>query len=115
MASLRTCLLVSSLLAPLALAQSAAQQPPASAALSDEMAARIAEEGIQRSKVHAILAEMTGDIGHRLTGSDNFTKACEWAKGHFEAMGLEVELEEWDEWQTVWTRVGYCWLGSLAR
>jgi len=106
MASLRTALLVPSLLTSFALGQGA--PPP----LSDEMAARIAEEGIQRSKVHAILGEMTGQIGHRLTGSDNFTKACEWAKGHFEAMGLEVELEEWDEWQTVWTRGS--WSGRIV-
>ena len=106
MVSLRNVLFVPSLLTSVALAQGAAQP------LSDDMAARIAEEGIQRSKVHAILGEMTGQIGHRLTGSDNFTKACEWAKGHFEAMGLEVELEEWDEWQTVWTRGA--WSGRIV-
>ena len=106
MSSLRTSLLVSPLLTSLALAQ-AGPQP-----LSDAMAEAIAKEGIQNSGVHAILREMTGDIGHRLTGSENFTKACEWAKGHFEKMGLEVELEEWAEWTTIWSRGE--WIGRIV-
>jgi hypothetical protein len=103
---LRTSSLALPLLSSLAFAQEA-QKP-----LSDEMAARIAKEGIENSQVHAILGEMTGSIGHRLTGSENFTKACEWARDHFEKMGLKVELEEWDEWQTVWSRGK--WIGRIV-
>ena len=66
--------LIVSLVAPLAFAQQA------TAPLSDEVAERIVAEGIENSGVQAILREMTGDIGHRLTGSENFTKACAWAK-----------------------------------
>ena len=106
MPSLRTSLLVSPLLTSLALAQAGPQPLP------DAMAEAIAKEGTQNSGVHAILREMTGDIGHRLTGSENFTKACEWAKGHFEKMGLEVELEEWAEWTTVWSRGE--WIGRIV-
>ncbi len=76
------------------------------------MAAAIKQEGLENSKVHSILREMTGDIGQRLTGSDNFTKACEWAKCEFEEMGLQVELEEWAEWQTVWNRGK--WVGRIV-
>ena len=76
------------------------------------MAEAIKEEGIDRSSVHRILRDMTGKIGHRLTGSDNFTKACLWAKGEFEKMGIEVELEEWGEWQTVWNRRQ--WIGRIV-
>jgi hypothetical protein len=97
------------LLAPFASAQeSAAQQ---ALPLTNEMAEAITKEGIENSQVHSILREMTGDIGQRLTGSDNFTKACEWAKGEFEEMGLQVELEEWAEWQTVWNRGK--WVGRI--
>lgn len=81
-------------------------------ALSDQMAEAIKKEGIENSRVHSILREMTGDIGYRLTGSDNFTKACMWAKSEFEEMGLEVELEEWAEWQTVWNRGR--WIGRIV-
>jgi len=87
-----------------------AQQAPQP--LGDEVAEQIAKEGIENSGVHAILREMTGDIGHRLTGSENFTKACAWAKGHFEKMGLDVELEPWDEWTTIWSRGE--WVGRIV-
>ena len=97
---------VLSLFAPSVHAQRAPQP------LSDESAELIAKEGIQNSGVQAILREMTGDIGHRLTGSENFTKACAWAKGHFEKMGLEVELEEWAEWTTIWSRGA--WVGRIV-
>ncbi|MEC7725408.1 MAG: M20/M25/M40 family metallo-hydrolase [Planctomycetota bacterium] len=95
-----------SLIAPLAHAQRAPEP------LSDEVAERIAKEGIENSGVHAILREMTGDIGHRLTGSENFTKACAWAKAHFEKMGLDVQLEEWAEWTTIWSRGA--WVGRIV-
>lgn len=106
MSFLRTASIALPLLSSVAFAQEAAKP------LSDEMAQRIAKEGIANSKVHAILGEMTGEIGHRLTGSENFTKACNWAKAHFEKMGLKVELEEWDEWQTVWSRGK--WIGRIV-
>lgn len=116
--SLLTLPLLIGLFAPFAYAQeiAAEQAKPQSNAqakpLSNAMAERIKKEGIENSKVHSILREMTGDIGQRLTGSDNFTKACEWAKGEFEKMGLQVELEQWAEWQTVWNRGK--WVGRIV-
>src|SRR5690606_8855071 len=99
--------LLTSLLVSTAFAQETLTQP-----LSNEMAEAIHKEGIKNSRVHSILRDMTGNIGHRLTGSDNFTLACEWAKGEFEKMGLDVELEEWDEWPTVWNRGK--WVGRIV-
>ncbi|MFK7742393.1 MAG: M20/M25/M40 family metallo-hydrolase [Planctomycetota bacterium] len=81
--------------------------------ISVEQADAIHDQGIRKSQVHRFLRDMTGQIGHRLTGSPNFTKACAWAKGEFEKMGLEVELEKWDEWPTVWSRGE--WVGRIEQ
>jgi hypothetical protein len=82
------------LLVSLVAAQEAAPNP-----IDPGVAQQIREEGIERSEVTRILRELTGEIGHRLTGSDNFTKACEWARSEFSAMGLSnVQLEKWGEW-----------------
>jgi len=80
------------------LVASASAQAPA------DIAEKIRVEGIEGSKAMAFLEDLTSNVGHRLTGSDNFTKACYWAMKHFEDMGLEVRLEKWDEWNLVWNR-----------
>jgi hypothetical protein len=88
------------LLVSLVAAQEAAPNP-----IDPGVAQQIREEGIERSEVTRILRELTGEIGHRLTGSDNFTKACEWARSEFSAMGLSnVQLEKWGEWKLAWNR-----------
>ncbi|MFT7534631.1 MAG: carboxypeptidase Q [Hyphomicrobiaceae bacterium] len=120
--SLLSLSLFTGLLAPLVFVTEATAQQNNTAAqeatahkakpLSNTMAEAIKKEGLENSKVHSILQEMTGDIGQRLTGSDNFTLACEWAKGEFEQMGLPVELEQWAEWQTVWNRGK--WVGRIV-
>ncbi|MGB3965442.1 MAG: M28 family peptidase, partial [Planctomycetota bacterium] len=85
------------------------QAPP----LTDRMADAIAKEGTEHSQVMRLLRDLTGIVGHRLTGSDNFTKGCEWAKGEFEKMGLSVELEKWAEWKLVWNRG--VWVGRITQ
>lgn len=100
-------LFLSSLLA----AQAAVADAPV-APISNELAEAIVREGIDKSQVMRFLRDLTGKVGHRLTGSDNFTKGCEWAKGEFEKMGLEVELEKWGEWKLVWTRGE--WVGRIT-
>lgn len=94
-----------------AVAQAPAAPAPAAAAATTQaapapidpaLAQKIAAEGIERSQAMRILRDLTGKVGHRLTGSDNFTKGCEWAKAEFAAMGLEVELEKWGEWKLAW-------------
>ncbi|HIE69736.1 MAG TPA: hypothetical protein EYP98_05960, partial [Planctomycetes bacterium] len=114
--SLLTPFLLSALLVSTAFAQETSAQEASVAAqksqpLTNEMAEAIKKEGIENSSVHRILRDMTGKIGHRLTGSDNFTKACLWAKSEFESMGIEVELEQWGEWQTIWNRGK--WIGRI--
>jgi hypothetical protein len=64
----------------------------------------IRREGIDNSKVMQHLDYLTNRIGHRLTGSDNFTEACEWARAEFERMGLEARLEKWGTWKHGWNR-----------
>ncbi len=64
----------------------------------------IVKEGIENSQAMRLLRDLCGKVGHRLTGSDNFTRACLWAKAEFEAMGLEAQLEEWGEWKLTWKR-----------
>jgi hypothetical protein len=66
-----------------ATSQPASESEPLSAAL----AKRIVEQGFENSGADKFLRELTGTIGHRLTGSDNFTKACHWARDQFAAAG----------------------------
>lgn len=99
---------IPSVLAPFVLAAIAAAQARAPAAprplLADDVIQRIREEGLERSRVMYFLDRLCNDIGPRLTGSDNFRIACEWARDEFAAMGLEVRLEKWGEWKLVWNR-----------
>lgn len=81
--------------------------------LPDAVAEAIVREGIDKSRVMHLLRELTGKVGHRLTGSDNFTKGCEWAKAELEKMGLQVELEKWGEWKLVWNRGP--WVGRITQ
>ncbi len=92
---------------PFLFATALAQSP-----LPDATAEAIAKEGIDNSQVMRLLRDLTGKVGHRLTGSDNFTKGCEWAKGEFERMGLQVELEKWAEWKLAWNRGA--WVGRIV-
>ncbi len=85
-------------LALLALAPSAAAQA------SPEMVTKIKQEGLENSMVMDYLDRMTNGIGHRLTGSDNFTQACNWAQAEFEKMGLKSWQESWDTWPVTWNR-----------
>ncbi|MBX3461576.1 MAG: M20/M25/M40 family metallo-hydrolase [Planctomycetes bacterium] len=97
----------------LAIAQDAAAAPAASP-IRAEVAEAIRAEGIDNSQVMRILGDLTGKIGHRLTGSDNFTRACEWAAAEFRAMGLaNVQIEKWGEWKTVWNRGA--WVGRIVQ
>lgn len=93
-------------------AQAPSSQAPSSQPLPDEVAERIVAEGIERSEAMRLLADLCGKVGHRLTGSDNFTKACQWALGEFKAMGVDAHLEPWGEWKLVWSRGA--WVGRIT-
>lgn len=87
-----------------------AQRPEAAAAekiqpvIADDIAEKIRNEGLMRSKVMDHLDHLTHKIGHRLTGSDNYDKAARWALGQFHGWGLEARLEKWGEWKVRWNR-----------
>ena len=73
--------------------------------LAPTVADAIKKEGLENSKVMDYLDQLTNGIGARLTGSDNFTRACEWARSEFEKMGLQnVHLEKWGEFPVGWNR-----------
>ncbi|MBI5850807.1 MAG: M20/M25/M40 family metallo-hydrolase [Planctomycetes bacterium] len=77
-----------------------------------ETAAAIKKEGLEQSRVMDTLDRLTNGIGHRLTGSDNFTRACAWARDEFKSYGIEqVELEQWDTWPYTWNREQ--WMGRI--
>lgn len=77
------------------------------------MAEAIRDEGIGNSQVMRLLGDLTSKVGHRLTGSDNFTKACYWAAGEYQQMGIPVvKLEKWGQWNLTWNRG--VWRGAIT-
>src|SRR5690606_35129717 len=40
---------------------------------------------------------LTGQIGHRLTGSESLQRACEWTRDESRKYGLKAEVEQWGE------------------
>ncbi|HOW85842.1 MAG TPA: M20/M25/M40 family metallo-hydrolase [Candidatus Aminicenantes bacterium] len=68
-----------------------------------DMAAKIREEGLQRSQVMDIVGYMTDVLGGRLTLSENMKRAQLWAKGKMEALGLEnVAIEPFMDYGAAW-------------
>ncbi len=109
-------LFLPALVAPLAAQQGtveAAAESKVEPILSDAMVDKIIKEGIDNSQVMRILRDLTSKVGHRLTGSDNFTKACYWAVDEFKAMGLDAHMEKWAEWKLVWNRGP--WVGRIVQ
>jgi hypothetical protein len=52
------------------------------------IAARIREEGLQRSQAQQLYLDLVDGIGARLTGSPSHVKAAQWARERFAAWGL---------------------------
>lgn len=98
------CCFVPMVLVAAALAQTRAAPNTARPLLPDDVVQRIREEGLERSRVMYFLDRLCNDIGPRLTGSDNFRIACEWARSEFAAMGLDARLEKWGRWNLIWNR-----------
>ena len=90
--------LVSFCILPTLSAQAPAEASHDDPLIDPNLVTQIKYEGLENSQVMAYLDYLTNTIGHRLTGSENFDKACLWAKGEFEKMGLDVELEHWATW-----------------
>jgi len=63
-----------------------------------ELVPKIREEGQPpKSQVMKHLDELVNGIGPRLTGSENLTRACDWAREKFESFGLKARVEPWGE------------------
>lgn len=65
---------------------------------------KIAGEGLMDSHTYQYLTELSDDVGARVTGSPQATKAIAWAETKMRAIGLEsVHAEKWQLWRG-WTR-----------
>lgn len=64
---------------------------------SDAQISAIIDEGLNRSEAMTSASQLMDGIGPRLTNSDNFRRASDWAQGRFTAMGLQnVHREAFD-------------------
>jgi hypothetical protein len=95
---------------PLA-AQPGAEQP-AKEKIDLDMYQRISDQGFNHSEVMGFAEVLADDIGPRLTGSPNMTKANKWTRDQLSAMGCtNAHLESWGEsglgWQQLntWVRM----------
>jgi hypothetical protein len=88
------------LILAVALGASASGQVPT---VDWDMAAKIREEGLQRSQVMDIVGYMTDVLGGRLTLSQDMRRAQLWAKGKMEELGLEnVVIEPFMDYGAAW-------------
>jgi hypothetical protein len=63
---------------------------------SDAQIAAITDEGLNRSEIMVNATQLFDGIGPRLTNSDNFYKAADWATAKMAAYGLHsVHVEPW--------------------
>jgi carboxypeptidase Q len=70
------------------------------------MYARIREEGLAHSRIMDYASALFDDIGPRLTGSPNLTKAYKWTSEQFTAMGCSnVHLESWGDFGMGWRQI----------
>ncbi len=77
----------------------------ASARTQESDAGKVIALGRAESRVMEHLDHLTNRIGPRLTGSDGFRNACEWARGQFESFGLQnCRLEQWGEFPVGFNR-----------
>lgn len=81
----------------------AAQESPASSRTNDVIA-RIVEEGMNHSQAMTNLSFLTDVIGPRLTGSPNLKRANEWTRDKLASWGLtNAHLEAWGPFGRGWT------------
>ena len=68
-----------------------------------QMTERLKEEGLERSQALALFHTLTDELGARLTGSPEYTRAAEWARDRFEEWGLTDPRLEPFEFGRGWT------------
>lgn len=79
----------------------------------DAVVEAIVKEGKENTQVMTHLDYLCHKIGHRLTGSDNLTKACEWAVAQFKSFGIEnARMEEWGTFPVGFNRGP--WSGAMT-
>ena len=77
--------------------------PTTSNRSTNEMVARIRDEGWNRSEVMQTLSYLTDVIGPRLTGSANLKRANEWTRDKLSGWGLtNAHLEAWGPFGRGW-------------
>ncbi|HVX89909.1 MAG TPA: M20/M25/M40 family metallo-hydrolase [Gemmatimonadales bacterium] len=59
-------------------------------------AARLIDEGMNRSQVMDALRILADSIGPRLAGSSNYEKAVQWAQARFRSYGIPAHAEAYD-------------------
>ncbi|MCC6402578.1 MAG: M20/M25/M40 family metallo-hydrolase [Fimbriimonadaceae bacterium] len=63
-----------------------------------EIVAKVIELGKSGNQTRAHLEYLCEQIGHRLTGSSNLQRACDWTAAKFKEFGCQnVHLEQWGE------------------
>lgn len=71
---------------------------------TNDVIARIRDEGLNHSKVTETLSYLTDVIGQRLTGSPNLKRANEWTRDTLASWGLtNAHLEEWGPFGRGWS------------
>lgn len=71
-----------------------------------DMYQRIMNEGFNDSHVMDYASALSDDIGPRLTGSPNLTKAYKWAEDQFTTMGCSnAHLESWGDFGLGWQQL----------
>lgn len=84
----------------------------ASELVAPELVARIVHEGLENSRVMDLELELCSH-GPRLTGSEGFVRASQWALARFAELGLDARFEKWGEWSLIWDRGQ--WSGRVVK
>ena len=80
---------------------------PAAEALDLETIARIRDEGFNHSHILEYGSGLFDDIGPRLTGSPDFSKAEQWSMDQLKRMGAtNVHTESWGDFGMGWRQIG---------
>jgi carboxypeptidase Q len=92
------------LILPLALMSGATQAQQTPGAATDDVVARIKDEGLNRSQVMQTLSYLSDVIGPRLTASPNMLRANEWTRDKLTEWGLSnAHLETWGPFGRGWS------------
>jgi hypothetical protein len=93
--------------APTAAPPAAPSVSPATESLDLSMYSRIRQEGLVHSRIMDYATALFDDIGPRLTGSPNLTRAYKFTSDQFNALGCSnVHTESWGDFGMGWRQLG---------